>query len=558
MQSGNTSINGLFNADRIFNIPKYQRTYTWTERNLSEYLNDLVNHRGEKNYFLGTFLFHQKDNRGEYELIDVVDGQQRLTTTIIFQKELINELIEKSSNKVSQKTIERYIKNRDDVYKLELENDDNSFFHNSIIDEGDIENLETPSQRRLFEAQKYFREEIPKLSKKKLEKIFNVLTNSDVIIYVVNKISDATQVFELINDRGRRLTRLESIKSFLMYKISSLKLKEFEQPINDIQGNFSSIYRLLEQYSINENDVLRYHNIAFEKTKSEDYSDPAKFIKDKINNLFNTNISDDEIKKEILGYVRRLKKSFDIFKNIITNSIASKNLNDIMMIGRINPFYPFLMKIYNDEKDRFDEFASSLSKFTFKATMIGLQNRNEKFYNSIRRNENMFEVFHNPIRWNWWNMNNRFDTVLNYRNFYHSVNKNMVKFLLFKYENSLREKNGFPLLTIENYFETDERKKFSIEHITAQKSKELVFDEDFKENYLHSIGNLVIDSKSSNSRKGNKNVDDKIIQYNQSPIMSQNQINKDKVDWTSISEVKDLIDKRTKIILEFVKNELIK
>ena len=558
MQSGNTSINGLFNADRIFNIPKYQRTYTWTERNLSEYLNDLVNHRGEKNYFLGTFLFHQKYNRGEYELIDVVDGQQRLTTTIIFQKELINELIKKSSSKVSQKTIERYIKDRDDVYKLELENDDNSFFHNSIIDEGDIENLETPSQRRLFEAQKYFREEIPKLSKEKLEKIFNVLTNADVIIYVVNKISDATQIFELINDRGRRLTRLESIKSFLMYKISSLKLKEFEQPINDIQGNFSSIYRLLEQHSINENDVLRYHNIAFEKTKSEDYSDPAKYINDKINNLFNTNISDEEIKKEILGYVRRLKKSFDIFKNILTNSISSENLNDVKMIGRINPFYPFLMKVYNEEKSRFDEFALSLSKFTFKATMIGLQNRNEKFYNSIRKDENMFEVFHNPIKWNWWNMNNRFDTVLNYRNFYNSVNKNMVKFLLFKYENSLREKSGFPLLTIENYFETDERKKFSIEHITSQKSKELIFDEDFKENYLHSIGNLVIDSKSSNSRKGNKNVDDKIIQYNQAPVMSQNQIDKDKVDWTSISEVKAFIDKRNKIISEFVKNELIK
>lgn len=228
------------------------------------------------------------------------------------------------------------------------------------------------------------------------------------------------------------------------------------------------------------------------------------------------------------------------------------------MIGRINPFYPFLMKIYNEEKSRFDEFALSLSKFTFKATMIGLQNRNEKFYNSIRKNENMFEVFHNPIKWNWWNMNNRFDTVLNYRNFYNSVNKNMVKFLLFKYENSLREKSGFPLLTIENYFETDERKKFSIEHITSQKSKELVFDEDFKENYLHSIGNLVIDSKSSNSRKGNKNVDDKIIQYNQAPVMSQNQIDKDKVNWTSLSEVKAFIDKRNKIISEFVKNELIK
>ena len=34
---------------------------------------------------------------------------------------------------------------------------------------------------------------------------------------------------------------------------------------------------------------------------------------------------------------------------------------------------------------------------------------------------------------------------------------------------------------VKNYFETDERAKFSIEHITAQKSKELSFDKDFEE-----------------------------------------------------------------------------
>lgn len=60
MQSGNSKIEDLFNADRIFNVPKYQRAYTWTIENLTDFLTDLLNHRGEKSYFLGTFLFTKK------------------------------------------------------------------------------------------------------------------------------------------------------------------------------------------------------------------------------------------------------------------------------------------------------------------------------------------------------------------------------------------------------------------------------------------------------------------------------------------------------------------
>lgn len=401
-------------------------------------------------------------------------------------------------------------------------------------------------------AQTFFRAELSKLEQPKLEQIFEVLSKADIILYVVNQISDATQIFELLNDRGRRLSPLEGIKSFLMYKISSLRLKEFEQPINDIQGNFSSIYRLIEQYSINENEVLRFHTIAFEKTKIEDYNKPTVYIKSKIHSMFDSSVPDNEIKTEIVNYVKRLKKSFDIYKNIKTNSLKSKTLDKFFMIGRVNPFYPFLMIIYDSDKSKLENFIYHLNKFTFKAAMIGLQNKNESFYRNIRDNHDLFEVFKAPVMSNWWNMNARFDNALTYTNFYEYVNKNIVKYILFEYENSLRQTKGYPLLTIKNYFETDERAKFSIEHITAQKSKELLFDDDFKENYLHSLGNLVIDSKAPNSSKGNNNVDQKIIEYNKAPIMSQNELNGKTVNWSSLEEVKQFISDRNKELIKFV------
>ncbi len=558
MQSGNSTISELFNSDRIFSVPKYQRSFTWVEDNLLDFFDDLLNHRGNKSYFLGTLLFHQKPNRGEYEIIDIVDGQQRLTTTIIFQKALISILKDRNSTKISNKTYFRYIKDADNVYKLELENDDNAFLHASILDDENATNIETPSQKKLIFAKTYFKDNLKKLSTEKLEHIYDILTNAEVILYVVNKISDATQIFELLNDRGRRLTELEGIKSFLMYKISSLHLKEFDQPINDIQGNFSSIYRLMEQNNLNDKEILRYHTIAFEKSKIEDYDKPDKFIKDKINSLFDKSEHDEVIKTEILDYVKRLKKSFDISKCIKTNLPKSQNLDNLVMIGRVNPFYPFLMIVYDKHRNDFDTFNFYLTQFTFRASLIGLQNQNEKFYNFIRNNDNLLDIFKLPIQGNWWNINVRVQNALSYRNFYNSINKNIVKYILFKYENKLREKSGFPLFTLSNYFETDERKKISIEHISSQKSKNLVYDEEFEQNYLHSLGNLVLDSKASNSRKNNDTIDEKLSEYDKAPIMSQNEINEVLIDWSDIQQVKNFIDQRNLKLVEYINNEMMK
>ncbi len=556
MQNGTVKLKELFNGDRIFNIPKYQRAYAWRDENLEYFLDDLLNQRGGKSYFLGTLLFHEKDSRGEYEVIDIVDGQQRLTTIIIFMKVVIEILSSHNSEKITKKTYRRYIYD-DENYTLELENENSSFLYSYIFGDKTTSNFETPSQQRLFKAKKYFKKELSTLNIKDIERMYDVLINADVIIYVVNKISDATQIFELLNDRGRQLTKLEGIKSFLMYRIGCLKSTDNgEQSINFIQENFSYIYRTIEREDINEDDLLRYHTIAFEKSKTDDYNSPNKFIKNRINRLFEQN-SNDLIKNEILNYIERLQKSFTIFTNIKNNNINCRKLDDLVMIGRVNPFYPLMMNIYQNNKKYLCDFINDLVKFTFKSTLIGLRNKNESFYYYIREKEEFKNLFKWIIDDNWWNINKRVDEVLTYRNFYEWVNKNMVKYILFSYENYLREEKGYSSLTKEDYFSTDTRKKLSIEHITAQRVKNIKFDKEFNENYLHSLGNLVIDTTSSNSRKGNKKVEDKISEFIKAPIMSQNEINDTQIDWNKIDEIKEFIDARNDKIIEFIRNNLI-
>lgn len=563
MKNGDTKLSDLFNGDRIFNIPKYQRAYTWQENNLDDFLDDLLNQRGDKSYFLGTLLFHQKNNRGEYEIIDVVDGQQRLTTIIIFMKNIIEILNKKQSSIITKKTFSRYIYDGEN-YNLELENEDNSFLHNTILGGNAVDSTETPSQTRLLEAKNFFFKKLSQLELTKLEKLFTILVNADVILYVVDKISDATQIFELLNDRGRKLTSLEGVKSFLMYRIGCLELKgSGEQSINVIQDNFSSIYRIIEKYNIDESDVLRYHTIAFELSKADEYNNPSKYIKNRINKLFETSkIDDTSIKNEILNYVDRLKNSFSIYKDIKTNKIESTALDSLVMIGRVNPFYPLMMIVYKEDKNNFDIFIKNLIKFTFKATLSSLRSNGESDFYKWIRDDRTFdkEWIKIPIDNNWWSINKRSNEALLSNNYYgeHSqISLNTLKYILFSYENHLREKKGYPKLTKSNYFSTNEREKFSMEHITAQRTKALKFDDEFKEDYLNSLGNLVLDTKSSNSRKGNKGVDDKMEEFIKAPIMSQNEINKSDINWNNIKEVKNFIEERNIKLANFVQDKML-
>ena len=69
------SIKNLF--DVYYEIPEYQREYSWRLENWENLFNDLT--ESDKDYFLGTLICIVDSNTS----MQVVDGQQRLTTISI-------------------------------------------------------------------------------------------------------------------------------------------------------------------------------------------------------------------------------------------------------------------------------------------------------------------------------------------------------------------------------------------------------------------------------------------------------------------------------------------
>lgn len=96
-----STIRKLFIDDKIqFIIPPYQRAYSWgtnkdseRDKQIIQFIDDLKEQK--KKYFLGHFLFER--NTEDENKFFVIDGQQRLTSIVIFFSCLIKTLEERQN-----------------------------------------------------------------------------------------------------------------------------------------------------------------------------------------------------------------------------------------------------------------------------------------------------------------------------------------------------------------------------------------------------------------------------------------------------------------------------
>jgi uncharacterized protein with ParB-like and HNH nuclease domain len=569
MENGEKAISQLFSGRKVFYIPNYQRSYAWGKKQLSDFLEDLKNQRDDKNYFFGTILFQEDGKEDNFDKINIVDGQQRMTTIIIFMNVLLNYL--KDSKEDVDIFEDTYIKSYNKV-KFQIQKEDNEFFQTYIINDNPngVGSIKTPSQRRLLFAKDYFKKNlIPFIGNSdKLNRLMERLENSKLLTYSVADEAEAALIFETTNDRGKPLTKLEKTKSFLMHK-TYLASKD-DNPsdlLNNIFMRFSEVYRTLEKIDtkVDEDSILQYYFIAHEKwDKKRDYQLYLEKIKEKINKM----LLDKEYSIAISyidRYSKELKETFNIFADILSNN--SEKVRDLFLLQRIGIFYPLLIKSYqfdrSEDKEDFLRVAEILEIFSFRILSLKIKRTNDvdswihkeanKFrgdYNILIKNlkEKILEITPDSL----------FKNKLSSTTLYGDLTKTDLAYLFWKYENYLRTKGSakYGKMSEEEFSNQDKKYKLSIEHIASQKPRvttdKIEFDEmtpDFKDNYLHCLGNLTFDPQSANSSKGSKPVPEKESKYfRKAPFMTQNELGEFMRNnkWT-----KDSINERKEKLLTF-------
>ena len=319
------SLKDIF-KDRLFKIPDYQRGYAWTKRHLKDFWEDTVNLPIERFHYTGMLSLKKVDrtvwqnwnddgwlieDRG-YKPFHVVDGQQRLTTFVIFIQaitELIKSLPENKDKKdeeiylgsfslksikeeylVVQRPPQFIIK----TYKFSYEVDNPSFqfLKYRIFKEPNSGTIqETFYTLNLENAKNFFTENLNNFYQefgiKEIETLFKKLTQN--LMFNVYEISDDFDVFvafETMNNRGKKLSNLELLKNRLiylttLYEEDELKTDERNSLRTKINDSWKEIYYQLgrnKKNPLNDDDFLVAHWIMYFQYTRQKGDDYIKFL----------------------------------------------------------------------------------------------------------------------------------------------------------------------------------------------------------------------------------------------------------------------------------------
>ena len=208
MKAGEILINGIFNGSRLLEVPFYQRSYVWDEEQWDRFLADMeFETKTKKPYFLGSIIFKNGptpntwDNFSDCKI--VIDGQQRLTTLIIFFKVLC---LKTNANGL----FNREFRLEDDTIVLRHGRNDVAAFEKVMnqTEAAEIKN-ETPASH-IISAFNYF------LKHMDPEKIDRKVIKQNVQFVCIDLLDgeDEQQVFDTINSLGVRLTTAELLKNY--------------------------------------------------------------------------------------------------------------------------------------------------------------------------------------------------------------------------------------------------------------------------------------------------------------------------------------------------------
>ncbi|GAA6164089.1 DUF262 domain-containing protein [Pelagimonas sp. KU-00592-HH] len=239
IEANNRSLGEIFGKDNYrFEIPAYQRPYSWTKKEAGELLEDVIEamNEGRDQYFLGSLVLVKTP--GE-KLAQVVDGQQRLTTlTILFsvlrdlmaEDQAISGAIDKfvtaerdALNKQSQGTPVLLVRN-----KVQ----ERTCFWDVVQRPGATLSSPQPSSASPVVAQLYVSNanslrsdvlraalDIPKLVTYLRDKCF-------LVVVEVPSPSEARRIFQVLNARGLDLQATDFLKAQILEKCSCEKVME--------------------------------------------------------------------------------------------------------------------------------------------------------------------------------------------------------------------------------------------------------------------------------------------------------------------------------------------
>lgn len=326
------AISSLLNGDDnvVYHIPRYQREYKWGKTDWEYLFDDLLDN--DAGYFLGSIIcINQSGDSLAQQDLELVDGQQRMTTLSLFLAALYASFQQRMNDLTQEQQVDvfnlkyRLILKRSQRMRLEPQAQNNNLqdyqavlCQIGLID--DVEKVANAGNRRVFKAFRYFQDRIEQYLEGQpdvIASLFGLLdsVNQSVLVKIeVNTHSDAYVLFESLNNRGTPLTAIDLIKNKLLAEVG-------RQDADKIDVSFDKWKRLLEylsdDYGIQERFFRHYYNAflgELRETAKVPFATRSKLME----------IYEKLINNDVFGFLNQVTEAGKIYSQIIGESEIEK------------------------------------------------------------------------------------------------------------------------------------------------------------------------------------------------------------------------------------------
>ena len=530
-----TTIRKMLAGNKIV-VPDYQRAYSWdtpvktTDKNthtdvflsdLEEYSNTSEGIPERPPYYFGHFLFQEEDANQEF---NVIDGQQRLTTIVIFLSALYAELKVVRDLSEDEEVLYEDIVKRRSAMRFKTVNYDNQLFIDYVIEQtkSDHNGLETESSRRIVRAFDFFKKQLLGETESYLIRMLSIISSATCTTHLVRNELEAIQMFVFQNNRGKRPSNLEMVKAQLMHHVQLYGDDDRYVLMKEIKDRFETIYKSISsiELRIKEDDILLYTLRVYFNSLRETNS------LRRINDILTDKVQTDKSRIDFIkSFVRSLSESF---KNLsrFYGKHERKNfeIHSLITLDGIAIALPFIIKAYafGLSLEEIGRLSSSLESLLLRHRLIGtranlVSRLNDVFRQFTKSNKDTSPIIThiNGMKtsadwwWAYWNDGKLRDSLQA------SINHTVAKHLLWKYEVFLEHqgKGGYSLTRF------DRIKNPELEHIAPTTEPERKphgygnYSDEFRNHQLNCLGNYLLISKSHNCAIGNIPLVEKIATF---------------------------------------------
>ena len=251
-------------ANRLFRIPHYQRAYSWQREHRAAMFNDILqlqNKPSDSFHFMATVVgLKRKEEEKEiatelYDFIEIVDGQQRITTLLLLLKAIEQKLNHnvQAEDKLAQELQKLFVKqDESSLILLQTNHDRSEYFakflrHGKHSSDEEIQTLAdrgelTPADRELLSAINECKSFVDDYWDNRVE-LLGILKNKLTFVYhEIDQEAAVYTVFETLNDRGLDVSWLDKLKSRLMRVAFEDNQGNSEEHIKELHDIWGKIY----------------------------------------------------------------------------------------------------------------------------------------------------------------------------------------------------------------------------------------------------------------------------------------------------------------------------